>query len=101
MTPASDKTIKELESNHTIISKDQIKDLIKNGKLKSPSLIGRLLPDKTYVIKTFSATIPIKTKACYIQYDSNHPHEIYFSEDKGETYNYISSDHHPITLEEQ
>ena len=81
----------DLQDKIQKIDEEQVKKLIESGKLKKPKLAFLYLTGD-YTITTSTGKIKAKTKRCFIQYDGiNSPHEIFFSEDNGKTYNYIYS----------
>jgi hypothetical protein len=88
----SNSVPKDLQDKVQKIEEEQVKKLIEAGKLKKPKL-AFLHPTNNYIIRTATGQIKTKTKRCFIQYDgANSPHEIFFSEDNGKTYNHIYSE---------
>ena len=79
------------------LESEKVKELIKIGVI-SKNPLSFLSPARDYVIQTFSLKIPVNTKKCFIQYNQNSPHEVFFSEDNGKTYNYVYSSHIDIKL---
>jgi len=86
----SDGNSVDLQDTIHKIESEQAKGLVKEGRLNK-SLFPFLYKTNEYVIQTFSAKVPVKTKLCFISYDESSPHEVFYSTDNGKTYNYIYS----------